>query len=120
MLHSKRIWGVYPVESTEELAAKLTQYTWTCCTAFELSGYLFANDATSGDGAQEYAVLKPYRVGDDLTQIESITFSWCTELRALELIHRVLSGDFDSMSYGVVSRNRFQAACEHAVCPMCA
>ena len=120
MLHNNRVWGVYPAQSAEELATKLAQFTWTCCTAFELYGYLFANDATSGDGAQEYAVLKPHRVGDDLMQIESITFSWCTEVRALSLILRVLSGDFDSMRYGVIPRSRFQASHEHAVCPMCA
>lgn len=120
MLHSKRTWVVFPAASAEDLAHKLVQYTWTCCSCFELDGYLFANDATSGDGAQEYAVLKPSRSGSDLAQIESITFSWCTEVRALGLILRVLSGDFDWASYGSVTRDRFQTADEHRSCPLCA
>ena len=94
MLHSKRIWSISPVESAESLANKLAQCTWTCCCSFELDGYIFANDATSGDGAQEFAVLMPSSSGEGLVQIESITFSWCTEVESLSLIHRVTAGDF--------------------------
>lgn len=119
MLHSKRVWSVSPVESPEILAQKLTQSTWTGCTAMEFRGYLFANDATSPDGAQEYAVLKPSREGHDLVQIESITFSWCTEAQALELIQRICSGEFDAVDCGRVSRERFQTLAEHGLCYLC-
>lgn len=119
MLHSKRIWSISSVESAEALATKLAQYTWTGCQAFQLEGYIFANDATSGDGAQEYAVLKPSKRGDDLVQVESITFSWCTEVKALALIQRVIAGDFDFMSMCHISRDRFQAISEHGVCYLC-
>ena len=45
--------------------------------------YLFLNDATSGDGAQEYGAIK--RLPDTWLQVESITFSWCTYESALAL-----------------------------------
>lgn len=72
---------------------------------FELGGYILANDATSVDGAQEYGVLRP-DPGDDLRlmQIESTTFSWCSEERAPEL----LQGEFDGHVLGHVARSRIQ------------
>ena len=69
MLHSKRTWCIAPVSDAEELARKLTELTWTGCTAFELEGYLFLNDSTSLDGAQEYAVLKRPAPGEAFFQI---------------------------------------------------
>ncbi len=119
MWHKKRMWSVTSVGSPDDLAEKLTQWTWTGCTAFELAGYLFANDATSANGAQEYGVLKPDQQGRDLIQIESITFSWCTEIRALDLIQRILNREFETTAYGHVSRSRFQTTAEHGFCPLC-
>ena len=120
MLHSNRRWSVLPAESSESLATMLVQSTWTGCQAFILGGYLFANDATSGDGAQEYAVLKPSADGNSLVEIESITFSWCSEERALELIRDTLSGKFDASCYGFVDRGRFSTSTEHKTCYLCA
>jgi len=54
MFHQNRVWCVTPVSSAEELARKLTTVTWTCCTAFELGGYVWLNDATSPDRGQEW------------------------------------------------------------------
>lgn len=101
MMHRKRRWSVGPALSPEDLAEKLTQRTWTLCTGFYVEGhpdYLFLNDATHEDGAQEYAVVHwctfdGKRVG---VQIESVTFSWCTEAKALELIRDLLAGQDDS------------------------
>ena len=104
MLHSKRIWSVTAVESSMFLAQKLTQFTWTGCQAMELQGYLFANDSTSPDGAQEYAILKPHEDGGELVQIESITFSWCKEDRALELIDQICAGKFDGFAFDQSAR----------------
>jgi hypothetical protein len=59
-----------------------------------LEGYLFLNDATSADGAQEYAVIRPLPNGEYL-QIESITFSWCRAQQALDYIRQVLAGEYD-------------------------
>jgi len=119
LLHKKRRWCVAPVASPEDLAEKLTEHTWTGCTAFELSGYVFCNDATSADGAQEYAVLKPLD-GDRFDQVESITFSWCTRERALELVRQVLAGTFDAeRAFGEVEA-KLEAPAEHGTCPLCA
>lgn len=60
MMHKGRIYGEPAViGSAGELAEKLTQYDWTTCSAWKLGPLLFLNDATGGDGAQEYAVLRP-------------------------------------------------------------
>jgi hypothetical protein len=93
MMHHNRCFKVQSVATTTELANKLTQYTWTLCSAFELrvggQCLTFYNDSTSEDGAQEYAV---YRQGVGFSvQIESITFGWCSEARALELIERLFA-----------------------------
>lgn len=58
MMHCKRRWSVAPVATAEELAHMLTERTWTLCSGFSVvghDGYLFLNDATSEDGAGEYA-----------------------------------------------------------------
>lgn len=119
MLHRRRFWRLTSITSPDELAHKLTQYTWTCCTAISFAGYLFANDATSADGAQEFAILKPANDGS-LIQIESITFSWCSEERALALIQQIVRGDFDSHHLGVMSSELFQTSKEHGLCHFCA
>lgn len=56
MMHKNRRWCVANVDSAEELADKLANYSWCCCCGFELDGILWLNDATGVDGAQEYAV----------------------------------------------------------------
>lgn len=119
MLHNRRRWSVAAVGSSEELARYLTDHTWTSCQAFELGGYLFANDATCADGAQEYAVLRADG-SESFTQIESITFSWCSYEQSLAYIGQILAGEFDGESYGHVHRDRFQRPEEHGVCPLCA
>jgi hypothetical protein len=93
MIYSRRRFQIHAAHDAEELAHKLTQQTWTLCTAFLLYEYVFLNDSFSEDAAQEYAVVK---LGCGWPRIvESITFSWCKETRALELIRRVLLGEFD-------------------------
>lgn len=117
MLHSKRVWSVAPAESAEWLAEKLTQHTWCGCNGFSLGGYLFVNDATCADGAQEYGVLR--RWDDHYEQIESLTFSWMNEAMALDIIRRVLSGEFDEERYGLVEASRIQTPQEHGRCHLC-
>jgi hypothetical protein len=118
MLHSKRIWMIVPAEGPESLAEQLTQHTWCGCNGFELGGYLFVNDATCADGAQEYGVLR--RQESHYVQIESVTFSWMTAERALALIRRVLAGEFDQESYGVVDASRIETPQQHGRCHLCA
>ena len=93
MVHPHRVYQVTTTASVDELAAIVTEHTWTLCTAFELDGYLFLNDSFSADGAQEYAVVKDGR------QVESLTFGWCTRDRAAELIRAVLGGQHVGMRF---------------------
>ena len=86
MMHSRR-WCVGAVRDAEELAHKLTESTWTLCTGFQLGEYVFLNDSTSEDGAQEYAVVKRLSA-TQWVQLESIIFGWCTLERALNHVLR--------------------------------
>lgn len=117
MLHSRRVWAIAPAQSAQWLAEQVTQYTWCGCNGFELSGYLFVNDATSADGAQEYGVLRRY--GEGYVQIESLTFSWMTIERALSIIRRVLAGEFDAERYGHVAASQIETVEEHGHCYLC-
>jgi hypothetical protein len=100
MLHRTRIWTLTDVAAcrpdvlptapqADRLAFFLTQCTWTACSGFHLENLLFLNDATSPDGAQEYAVV--HEEDGSFYQIESITFSWLTQERAAQVIQRLLS-----------------------------
>jgi hypothetical protein len=94
-MHARR-WCVGVVRDAEELAHRLIGRTWTLCTGFELDGYLFLNDSTSEDGAQEYAILKrPVDPGGPFVQVESIAFGWCSPAQALEYVRAAIAGDMD-------------------------
>lgn len=93
VFHEKQLFFIAPVATANELAEKVTQMTWTLCTAFSLGDYPFLNDSTSEDGAQEYSVVK--RQGDTFCQIESVTFGWMTLEGALKFIEETLAGTSD-------------------------
>lgn len=92
MMHDNRTYNpvVVTLDMAEDLNAiddlteKLTQYTWTLCTAFDIrwpghGRLILANDAFSEDGALEWAVLMVESdLGGELqcVQIESLTGSW--------------------------------------------
>jgi|GEM_PF-379314 len=97
MMHFNREWSVREITTADELAEKLSSLTWCCCQAFSIGNYLWLNDATSPDGAQEYAVLK--REGDRLTQIESITMSWMNREEILDCIRETLTGKDDNHDF---------------------
>ena len=121
MFHAKRVWCVTPRETPEEVARLLTQSTWTLCTAMELRGYLFLNDSTSEDSAQEYALVKkPAGAGGPFVQVESITFGWCSYDQALAYIRRALSGEYDALDFVRAVEPRLEPAAEHRRCPLCA
>jgi hypothetical protein len=120
MFHQNRVWCVTPVSSAEELARKLTTVTWTCCTAFELGGYLWLNDATSPDGGQEYSVLKRVGPNGRPLQVESITFSWCTTEQALEYIQRTLRGEDDGNDFAREVAPALETPDQHGRCGHCA
>jgi len=88
MMNQKDEYNVGTCQTFEELADKLLNYGWTLCTGFEYGGYLFLNDATSEDGAQEYAVIK------DGFQIESWTCSWMTPDSLLECFKELPESDW--------------------------
>ena len=120
MLHSNRSWSLQTIDTRERLAYKLARLTWTSCQAFQVQGYIFANDSTGPYGAQEYAVLRPIPDELKLVQIETITFSWCSEITALELIVQACVGNFDANRFEEIARSRFQTDAEHGRCPFCA
>lgn len=121
MLHKTRSWCVAQLLDPKDLARKLTEHTWTGCQAFELAGYLFLNDSTSPDGAQEYAVLKrPLAAEESWFQIESITFGWCDFEKGLTYIRQILAGQYDAAEYRVAVSPRLQTPAEHGRCPHCA
>jgi hypothetical protein len=95
MLHTGRIHQVVDVLSLEDLAAKLTGQSWTLCTGFRIGTMLVLNDATSEDGAPEWAVFKAYPHpgnGSCATQIESVPFGWMTLATALDHLQRLQDG----------------------------
>ena len=119
MFHEHRLWAVTLVSSPEELADKLANHSWTLCTAFELDGYLFLNDATGEDGAQEYAVVK--RTGPDghPWQIESITASWMDFNRLLQFVCEALAGVYDREPSARPLQLRIEPAAQHHRCRHC-
>lgn len=111
-MHKERKYTVVRIETAEELAHKLTQYTWCGCNGFLFEDMAFLNDSTCADGAQEYAI---FRNG---VQIESITFGWCTEGLALEFINQLAKGNI-----GVDMGDTLpliQSPEEHGQCHLCA
>ncbi len=119
MLHSNRKWCVSPVDSAEELARKLTETTWCGCTGFQIGCYLWLNDSSSPDGAQEFAVVKVLDSNHCL-QLESITFGWCDYERALQLILATLNGQDDRTPWRKPVNPALETAAEHKRCPLCA
>jgi hypothetical protein len=119
MFHDRRMWCVTDVDSPESLATKLSTQTWCCCTAFRIGCYYWLNDATSPDGAQEYAVLRLVD-GRYFVQIESITFSWCDPETTLLFIHRTLAGEFDGTPWRQHVRPYVESPLEHGRCQHCA
>ena len=118
MFHERRIWGLPRwVETARELAELLTEHSWTLCSAFEHAGYLYLNDATSEDGAGEFAVLK--RAADGFVQVESITFSWCDAKKAHGYIREISAGRFDESEFAHAVSPRMDESPDHC-CEMCA
>ena len=120
MFHKNRTWCIAPVESAEDLASKLTQHTWCCCNGFALAGYVFLNDATCPDGAQEFAVVKLQGPDGRPLQVESITMSWCTYEQALAYIRQSIGGEYDAADHSYPVHPRLQTPDEHGRCPHCA
>jgi len=111
---------VTSVESAEDLARKLTEMTWVLLHRVCHRSLLWLNDATSPDGAQEYAVALRNDSDGSFLQIESITFSWCSYDEALSHIQRTLRGEDDRNEWARPVQQTLQTAAEHGRCHHCA
>ena len=120
MFHKHRRWAITQTESPEDLAHKLTEHTWTCCTGYELQDYLFLNDATSADGAQEYAIVKKDDGNRRPVQVESITMSWCTYYKALRYIREAIAGEYDRSQFAHPVPVSWEPIEQHERCHLCA
>jgi hypothetical protein len=121
MLHYDRVWQVSEVPSAEDLARMLTEQSWTLCSAFYVAGYpdyLFLNDAISENGAAEYGVVKHDSDSMTYQQIESITFSWISQEKALDYIRQALAGQMDAGAWPV--EVHLETAQRHGRCHLCA
>ena len=99
MIHDHRQFRIQDVPTAAELAVKLTHHTWTGCTGFRFGAYLFLNDALSGDGSQEYAIIREA----DGQQVESVTFSWLSTEEALTWLSGLNDGSTSLGEYGRVN-----------------
>ncbi|MCC6444142.1 MAG: hypothetical protein IT210_11905 [Armatimonadetes bacterium] len=117
MMHQRRVWQVAPAATVEELARLLTGRTWVLCQGFALQGYFFLNDATHEDGAAEFGVVR----AKDLLQVESITFSWCSEGEARAYIEQVITAAYDAAAWASgIGAEQLQLPDRHGVCGHCA
>jgi hypothetical protein len=117
MMHRRR-WSVTDIATPEQLAAELKRCTWCLCAGFRIGHYLFLNDSTSEDGAQEYAVVLLSDQGS--VQIESVTVSWTTQEKLLDLIREALSGHWDRNDFAQIVDVRMDASAHHGRCHLCA
>ena len=114
-MHRSRRWGV-STRTREELAQMLADSTWCLCTAVETEGgTIWANDATSEDGAAEYALLR--KIEGHWRQVESITASWCSKEKLLEYARRADVGGFDGERYDSVDDSHLEY--DHKPCRHC-
>lgn len=119
-MHARR-WCVSSVPTPEELAQMLTQRTWTLCSGFIVAGqedFLFLNDATHEEGAGEWGILKGGMAGPH-TQLESITFSWCDEQKALSFIRQALAGEMNASEFARPVTVRLETPELHGRCHLC-
>jgi hypothetical protein len=122
-MHAHRRFSVSSVASAEELAHMLTERTWCLCSGFYVQGhenYLFLNDATSEDGAGEFAVIAGALGADLHVQIESITMSWCDFDQALGYIRDALAGRMDANDFARPVTLHLETPEQHQRCPLCA
>lgn len=111
MLHKNRKFSLAQINTPEELVKKLTEHTWCSCNAFMWKNWIFANDSTGPDGAQEYAVI------NDQQQYDSWTVSWMTPEDLLQ--HLLNLKVTDTVYYGPIT-NIFQSPKDHGTCGHCA
>ena len=124
MLHDDRLWCLGELESIEKLVAELSAITWCPCQAFRVTGvpdYLWLNDSTSPDGAQEFAVVRIDDQTGAMTQVESLTVSWMDGDELLASIQATLRSEHDPADgWGRPVAPKIQFPKEHGRCQHCA
>ena len=121
MLHANRRFSVATVDEAAELAEMLHERSWCLCQGFRHRGYLLLNDATSEDGAQEFAAYKECEDGLVL-QVESLTISWMDREEIDRCIKDLAEGNFDHVAKLLRSqpeRLELQTPEEHGTCRFC-
>lgn len=111
MMHTGRAHTIAPIDDLADLVEKLIHHTWTLCTGFRWRDLVLLNDATSENGAQEYAVFRDGR------QVESLTVSWMTSL-GLRVELESLSSGRDDGATGAPMQPR--AVHPQGACHLCA
>lgn len=112
MIHQRRVFRLTPAASPSQLVDELVDRSQTRCTAFSYGDLVFANDAFSEDGAQEYAVVRGDR------QIDSITFSWIeNRAHTVAYIEKLLAGA-PGVDMGAVALRTNHPAASNS-CPLC-
>jgi hypothetical protein len=119
MFHSKRVWSVALVADVGELVEKLHNHGWCLCTGFRLEDYLFLNDATHEDSAQEIAVVKALG-GERYHQIESWTVSWMERDSLNQHVRECLAGKLDNSDWVRPVTPTLQTPEQHGRCHLCA
>jgi hypothetical protein len=118
MLHKDRVWCLRALADASELVENLHRRCCTLCTGLRLGSYLFLNDATHEDGAQEFGVVKDLGGGQYL-QLESWTVSWMTADRLREEVIDCLAGKLDELGLGGPVTPTIQTPQEHGRCQLC-
>lgn len=118
MLHPDRVWCLTQVDSCEDLASKLTEYSWTCCTAFALQNYLWLNDSPCAGELEEYAVVKRASPAGPMLYIARVDFEWCSYQATFSTIRQTLRGKLDSQRIAELVSPHLEIPAEHA-CSHC-
>jgi hypothetical protein len=121
MLHAKRQFSVENIEAAEQLAEMLCDRSWCLCQGFRHRGYLMLNDATSEDGAQEFAAYKELE-GGLVLQVDSLTISWMDREEIDRCIQKLTEGNFDHVAKMLRSqpqRLQLETPEEHGTCRCC-
>lgn len=113
MVHKDRIFAITEVETLEKLAGMVTEYTWTLCSGFKCGNVILLNDSFSENGCQEYVLV--LETPEGLIEAESITVSWCSPERLVEIIEETIKNPFSRKPF---DPNRLDFTKQHR-CYLC-
>ena len=114
MMHKSRRYVVRAMATLADTVAKLAHGNYCGCVGISFNGTVYLNDATSGDGVEEWAVFRNGR------QVESITFGWMSPAEIEETVRRMDAEPWDAFKGRGSSLPQIQTRQEHGTCPCCA